>query len=32
VQGFPWRGEFRSDMALHEDGLTCLAACTVFHG
>jgi len=32
VQGFPWRGEFWSDMALHEDGLTCLATCTVFHG
>jgi len=24
VQGFPWRGEFRPDMALQEDGLTCL--------
>ena len=24
MQGFPWRGKFRPDMAVHEDGLTCL--------
>ena len=28
----PMARRIPADMALHEDGLTCLAACTVFHG